>query len=165
MFPAEGVAQKFRKPLFQITCGKSISPLVCVACTQHSLLTPAISGDLGTTAKEVEYALEKTFALANRWGCVLLLDEADVFLAQRTKEDFKRNGLVAGKSSTTLIMTLLEQDLTTGQYSYGYSSTTQESFFSQPIGLVTLTKLLHPAFILACSIPNWTATRPAPSSS
>ena len=61
-----------------------------------------ISGDLGTTAKEVEYALERTFALANRWGCVLLLDEADVFLAQRTKEDFKRNGLVAGKSSETL---------------------------------------------------------------
>jgi hypothetical protein len=53
-------------------------------------------GDLGTTAKDVESALETNFALANRWGCVLLLDEADVFLAQRTKEDFKRNGLVAG---------------------------------------------------------------------
>jgi hypothetical protein len=36
--------------------------------------------------------------LANRWDCILLLDEADVFLAQRNKEDFKRNGLVAGKS-------------------------------------------------------------------
>lgn len=40
--------------------------------------------------------METNFALANRWGCILLLDEADVFLAQRTKEDFKRNGLVAG---------------------------------------------------------------------
>ncbi|KAE8356022.1 hypothetical protein BDV28DRAFT_127797 [Aspergillus coremiiformis] len=68
---AEGVAELFQKPLFQITCG-----------------------DLGTTAKEVEKALETTFALANRWGCILLLDEADVFLAQRTKEDFQRNGLV-----------------------------------------------------------------------
>ncbi|KAI8157954.1 ATPase family AAA domain-containing protein 3B, partial [Colletotrichum sp. SAR 10_86] len=29
------------------------------------------------------------------WGCILLLDEADVFLAERTKEDFVRNGLVA----------------------------------------------------------------------
>jgi hypothetical protein len=54
-------------------------------------------GDLGTTAKEVEKALETNFALASRWGCILLLDEADVFLAERTKEDFKRNGLVAGK--------------------------------------------------------------------
>ncbi|KAI8317199.1 ATPase family AAA domain-containing protein 3B [Colletotrichum sp. SAR11_240] len=52
-------------------------------------------GDLGTTAKEVEETLENNFALANRWGCILLLDEADVFLAERTKEDFVRNGLVA----------------------------------------------------------------------
>ncbi|KAL7933939.1 hypothetical protein V8C35DRAFT_302826 [Trichoderma chlorosporum] len=69
---AEGIAELFKKPLFQITCG-----------------------DLGTTAAEVEKALETNFALANRWDCVLLLDEADVFLAERTKEDFVRNGLVA----------------------------------------------------------------------
>jgi hypothetical protein len=59
------------------------------------LLTPHL-GDLGTTAREVEWALETNFALASRWGCILLLDEADVFLAARTKEDFIRNGLVAG---------------------------------------------------------------------
>ncbi|KAF1973001.1 hypothetical protein BU23DRAFT_599204 [Bimuria novae-zelandiae CBS 107.79] len=69
---AEGVAELFKKPLFQITCG-----------------------DLGTTATEVETALEKNFSLANNWDCIVLLDEADVFLAERTKEDFKRNGLVA----------------------------------------------------------------------
>lgn len=54
-------------------------------------------GDLGTTAKEVEKALDINFTLANKWDCILLLDEADVFLAQRNKEDFQRNGLVAGK--------------------------------------------------------------------
>ncbi|KAK4197400.1 hypothetical protein QBC40DRAFT_285657 [Triangularia verruculosa] len=69
---AEGVAEMFRRPLFQITCG-----------------------DLGTTAPEVEAALETHFTLASRWGCVLLLDEADVFLAARSKQDFKRNGLVS----------------------------------------------------------------------
>jgi len=37
------------------------------------------------------------FALANKWGCILLIDEADVFLARRTSSDFARNGLVAGK--------------------------------------------------------------------
>ncbi|KAK5651408.1 hypothetical protein OQA88_12496 [Cercophora sp. LCS_1] len=52
---AEGVAELFARPLFQITCGD----------------------------------------LANRWGCILLLDEADVFLAKRTPQDFKRNGLVS----------------------------------------------------------------------
>ncbi|OTA67275.1 P-loop containing nucleoside triphosphate hydrolase protein, partial [Hypoxylon sp. EC38] len=69
---AEGIAELFDKPLFQITCG-----------------------DLGTTAREVEAALETNFALANKWGSILLLDEADVFLARRTPQDFKRNGLVA----------------------------------------------------------------------
>jgi len=40
-------------------------------------------------------ALERHFSLANRWGCILLLDEADVFLAERSPQDFQRNGLVA----------------------------------------------------------------------
>ncbi|PLB49715.1 P-loop containing nucleoside triphosphate hydrolase protein [Aspergillus steynii IBT 23096] len=69
---AEGVAELFEKPLFQITCG-----------------------DLGSTAEHVERALETNFALANRWGCILLLDEADVFLAKRSPQDFIRNGLVS----------------------------------------------------------------------
>jgi hypothetical protein len=88
------VAEKFKKPLFQLTCGKSHTKCYSRAWLTFDVL-PFI-GDLGTTARDVESALETNFALANRWGCVLLLDEADVFLAQRTKEDFKRNGLVAG---------------------------------------------------------------------
>lgn len=44
----------------------------------------------------MEKALEINFALANKWGCILLLDEADVFLGKREKKDFIRNGLVAG---------------------------------------------------------------------
>ncbi|KAM0309925.1 hypothetical protein ACHAO8_008607 [Botrytis cinerea] len=69
---AECVADSFRKPLFQITCG-----------------------DLGSEATEVEAALETNFSLANRWGCILLIDEADIFLAERTRHDFLRNALVA----------------------------------------------------------------------
>ncbi|KAK5634719.1 hypothetical protein RRF57_010432 [Xylaria bambusicola] len=61
------------------------------------LLTKLNQGDLGTTAKDVESALGKSFALANKWDCILLLDEADVFLARRTNKDYKRNGLVAGQ--------------------------------------------------------------------
>lgn len=49
-------------------------------------------------------ALETNFALASRWGCILLLDEADVFLAERTKEDFQRNGLVAGKYKSRRVL-------------------------------------------------------------
>ncbi|KAH8845038.1 hypothetical protein MCOR21_000204 [Pyricularia oryzae] len=69
---AEGVAERFKKPLFQITCG-----------------------DLGSNVADVEAALQTNFALANKWDCALLLDEADVFLAERRRTDFHRNGLVA----------------------------------------------------------------------
>ncbi|KAH8879758.1 P-loop containing nucleoside triphosphate hydrolase protein [Thozetella sp. PMI_491] len=69
---AECVAEYFKKPLFQITCG-----------------------DLGIWAQDVENALQGNFALASRWGCILLLDEADVFLAARTPTDMVRNSLVS----------------------------------------------------------------------
>ena len=71
---AECVAEYLGKPLFPITCG-----------------------DLGTTAQDVETKLNETFAMAQAWDCVLLLDEADVFLAQRSKSDLKRNAIVSGK--------------------------------------------------------------------
>ncbi|KAJ4221007.1 hypothetical protein NW759_007077 [Fusarium solani] len=69
---AEAVAMENRKPLFVITCG-----------------------DLGLTPHEVESSLKNVFRLAHLWDCVLLLDEADVFLSQRSKLDMKRNALVS----------------------------------------------------------------------
>jgi hypothetical protein len=69
---AEAVAMENRKPLFVITCG-----------------------DLGLTPHAVESALKNVFRLAHLWDCVLLLDEADVFLTQRSKQDMKRNALVS----------------------------------------------------------------------
>ncbi|KAJ4264526.1 hypothetical protein NW762_005728 [Fusarium torreyae] len=69
---AEAVAMENRKPLFVITCG-----------------------DLGLTPHEVESSLKNVFRLAHLWDCVLLLDEADVFLTQRSKQDMKRNALVS----------------------------------------------------------------------
>ncbi|KAL8648503.1 MAG: hypothetical protein Q9226_005964 [Calogaya cf. arnoldii] len=53
-------------------------------------------GDLGLTADSVEKALEVKFHLAQVWDCILLLDEADVFLAERSDRDIKRNSLVSG---------------------------------------------------------------------
>lgn len=69
---AEAVAMENKKPLFVITCG-----------------------DLGLTPSEVEHSLKNVFRLAHLWDCVLLLDEADVFLSQRSKNDMKRNALVS----------------------------------------------------------------------
>jgi SpoVK/Ycf46/Vps4 family AAA+-type ATPase len=49
------------------------------------------------TPGEVEKALKEIFRYAQLWDCVLLLDEADIFLAQRSKNDITRNSLVSGE--------------------------------------------------------------------
>lgn len=69
---AEAVAMENKKPLFVVTCG-----------------------DLGLLPADVERSLTNMFRLANMWDCVLLLDEADVFLSQRSHEDMTRNALVS----------------------------------------------------------------------
>ncbi|KAH8722459.1 P-loop containing nucleoside triphosphate hydrolase protein, partial [Phaeosphaeriaceae sp. PMI808] len=71
-FTAESVAEMAEKPLFRVTCG-----------------------NLGTKPEEVEKYLESVFHLSKIWGCVVLLDEADVFLEQRTLNDLERNALVS----------------------------------------------------------------------
>ncbi|KAL2856501.1 hypothetical protein BJY01DRAFT_179464 [Aspergillus pseudoustus] len=69
---AEAVAQKWGNPLLAITCG-----------------------DLGLEAAAVERSLKEIFRLAQLWDCVLLLDEAEVFLSQRSPADLQRNALVS----------------------------------------------------------------------
>ncbi|KAL1634803.1 hypothetical protein SLS58_010546 [Diplodia intermedia] len=65
-----------------------------VAYTKRPLY-PITCGDIGEKADQVERTLEKHFKLAHKWGCVLLLDEADVFLAKRAEGDVQRNALVS----------------------------------------------------------------------
>ena len=52
-------------------------------------------GNLGTSAESVESALQDILELASKWSAVLLLDEADIFLEQRTKHDLHRNAVVS----------------------------------------------------------------------
>lgn len=67
----------------------------CVAASQGRPLLPITCGDLGLSPQEVETTLQTAFQLAQAWDCVMLLDEADIFLAQRTNQDVKRNALVS----------------------------------------------------------------------
>ena len=61
---------------------------------------PITCGHIGATAEVVEIRLNDYFDMAHKWGCVLLLDEADVFLARREKGgDLQRNGIVSGMIS------------------------------------------------------------------
>jgi SpoVK/Ycf46/Vps4 family AAA+-type ATPase len=50
---------------------------------------------LGTDAKKLEDQLSIIFQFGSRWNALLLLDEADVFLEQRTTENLIRHGLVS----------------------------------------------------------------------
>lgn len=52
------------------------------------------SGQLGTSAESVESALSIILRRATRWGCILLLDEADVYIRQRDN-DMQHNAIVA----------------------------------------------------------------------
>jgi len=52
------------------------------------------SGQLGVTASSVEASLTRILQRAARWGCVLLLDEADVYIRRRDN-DLQHNAIVA----------------------------------------------------------------------
>lgn len=57
------------------------------------------AGELGTSSQEVEKALTTILDLAYRWNAILLLDESDVFLEQRSSDNLQRNQLVSGRDS------------------------------------------------------------------
>lgn len=69
---AESVAEIAELPLYRVTCG-----------------------DIGTNAEAVEKYLNTVLHLGKTWNCVLLLDESDVFLEERSMADLKRNSLVS----------------------------------------------------------------------
>lgn len=53
------------------------------------------AGDLRTNAVGVEEKLKDVLSIVPKWGAVLLLDEADVFMETRSTADLARNELVS----------------------------------------------------------------------
>lgn len=53
------------------------------------------AGELGSNADTVESRLKNILRMIPKWGAVLLLDEADVFMEARGAADLKRNELVS----------------------------------------------------------------------
>ncbi|KAL0939826.1 P-loop containing nucleoside triphosphate hydrolase (ATPase) [Colletotrichum truncatum] len=68
----------------------------CIAEFTRRPLMILTSSDIGTEPREVEDNLTANFKRAMKWGAVLLIDEADVFMERRTTSDLTRNSLVAG---------------------------------------------------------------------
>lgn len=71
-YMAEATAEMMRKPLYRVTCG-----------------------DIGTEPDQFKNHLNSVFKLATLWGCIVLFEDADVFLAQCTctADDRHRNDL------------------------------------------------------------------------
>ncbi|QLI68001.1 uncharacterized protein G6M90_00g030840 [Metarhizium brunneum] len=74
--------------------GKSCTAECVAAFTRRPLmvLTP---GDIGTNPDKVEFILAKKFNMAQSWGAVIPIDEADVFMERRSTTDLVRNSFVA----------------------------------------------------------------------
>lgn len=69
---AEAVAEVTKRPLYMIS-----------------------SGELGAQSSDVHDKLKVVLELAELWDAVLLLDEADVFLAERNDADLSRNAITS----------------------------------------------------------------------
>lgn len=53
------------------------------------------AGDLGLDPSSVESKLRGIMTMCSRWGAILLLDEADIFLEERSLHELERNKLVS----------------------------------------------------------------------
>ena len=73
--------------------GKTLTAELLAEHLQRPLMQVS-AGELGTVAEAVERRLPHIFERAARWKAVLLLDEADVLLEQRSAQDVHRNALV-----------------------------------------------------------------------
>jgi hypothetical protein len=67
----------------------------CIAEQANRPLISLTSGDLSTDSYQVEQNLSYFFELGQRYGALVLLDEADVYLERRRSKDIARNGLVS----------------------------------------------------------------------
>jgi len=128
----------------------------CVAAELKRPLLPITCGDIGTTAAEAEVKLESFCLLADKWRCVLLLDEADVFLAKRERGDIHRNSLVSGMYHVQYeIRSENIQDANPKlKSSYVYLNTTRASSSSQPTGLASSTRHSDPESTSVSTIPG-----------
>ncbi|KAM3073019.1 hypothetical protein ACMFMG_008737 [Clarireedia jacksonii] len=73
-FPIESTAELVGAPLYSIS-----------------------GGELSDNVPNVEQKLKEVFGLTERWGAVVLLDEADVVMSKRGSAELERNAIVAGQ--------------------------------------------------------------------
>jgi SpoVK/Ycf46/Vps4 family AAA+-type ATPase len=121
----EAIAEKMHRPLYSVTVG-----------------------DIGTDSTTVERNLSKIISLSHRWMAIILLDEADIFLEQRTINDIQRNALVGiflrilEKYSGIFILTTNRVDTIDEAFKSRISIFLKYSEFSVDYRFKVITKLL-----------------------
>ena len=73
--------------------GKTLTAEVFAEATERPLLSVQ-AAQLGVSANDIENNLRETFQKGSRWNAVVLLDEADVYIAERGT-DIHQNAIVA----------------------------------------------------------------------
>lgn len=74
--------------------GKTLTAEVIAEATKRPLYMLS-AGELGTDVNDVEKRLDTVLEITREWGCVLLIDEADVFLQERDGISLERNAMVS----------------------------------------------------------------------
>ena len=69
-----------------------------VAETMKAPLYTMSAGELGTESHNVEKRLGDILDMASMWNAILLIDEADIFMEQRSPNELDRNELVSSTS-------------------------------------------------------------------
>ncbi|KAK7971588.1 hypothetical protein PG989_016604 [Apiospora arundinis] len=97
---ADFIESKGDGQIFLLHGGPGVGKSFTAGKLQRSEFTgrPLLSlnvGDIGTSEEKVEQRLSYWFNLAEKWGAVMLIDEADIYLERRSVSDLKRNGIVS----------------------------------------------------------------------
>jgi MoxR-like ATPase len=85
--------------LFPTICHKLTHRLNIVAEHMRVPLYSMSAAQLGIGSAEVEQTLGDILEMTTQWKAILLLDETEVFLEQRTIDGLERNKLVSSKLS------------------------------------------------------------------
>lgn len=81
-----------------------VGKTLTVECLAEDLGRPLLKltvADIGTKESEMEHRLTGWLDLAQRWNAIVLIDEADIYLARRERNELQRSALV-----TTFLRTL-----------------------------------------------------------
>ncbi|KAI0442019.1 P-loop containing nucleoside triphosphate hydrolase protein [Xylaria telfairii] len=97
-WPSDFVKNKGQGRIFLLHGSPGVGKTCTAECAAELTRRPLLSltsGDLSTDADQVEQNLEYFLGLGERFGAIVLLDEADVYLESRRNKDIERNGLVS----------------------------------------------------------------------